>query len=229
MWAEPNRNKSCFICQSEFGIDTGFLKIDCLDWFKTRSQLTRWASDYCCGGVWCLPGPFAVRIACGSDAESYAPDTGYLWSKDVGYSGGSSANLTVTSRIASQLNTIRYFEISDGPENCYNITVPSGHYLIRCAYLTLHSIWMSSLKRFAVSFSTKDVMFFGELCKYRVELHWCQKIWRLCIARVSKDSWCNCSEFRLFLCWFGVEEQESCSITLECNINLAGIISIMLM
>lgn len=169
MWAEPIRNKSCFICQSEFGIDTGFLKIDCLDWFKTQSQWTRWASDYCCGGVWwCLPGPFAVRIACGSDVESYAPDTGYLWSKDVGYSGGSSANLTVTSRIASQLNTIRYFEISDGPENCYNITVPSGHYLIRCAYLTLHSIWMSSLKRFAVSFSTKHVMFFGELCKYRV-------------------------------------------------------------
>ncbi|KAG0579813.1 hypothetical protein M758_4G126400 [Ceratodon purpureus] len=76
-------------------------------------------------------GPFAARIACGATADSVEPETGFVWSKDTGYTGGSAAPLNVTSRIAPQLNTLRYFEISDGPENCYNITVPSGHYLTR--------------------------------------------------------------------------------------------------
>lgn len=76
-------------------------------------------------------GPFAARIACGSTVDSIEPDTGFPWSKDTGYTGGSAAPLNATDRIAPQLNTLRYFEISDGPENCYNITVPSGHYSTR--------------------------------------------------------------------------------------------------
>nr|PNR27101.1 hypothetical protein PHYPA_030582 [Physcomitrium patens] len=76
-------------------------------------------------------GPFEVRIACGSTVDSVALETGYNWSKDRGYTGGSSAPLNVTNRIAPQLNTLRYFEITDGPDNCYNISVPSGHYLVR--------------------------------------------------------------------------------------------------
>lgn len=80
--------------------------------------------------------PFALRIACGSDSESYSPETGYLWSKDMNYTGGSSGNLTTVSRIASQLKTIRYFGMPDGSENCYNLSVPNGQYLIR--YLFLH-------------------------------------------------------------------------------------------
>ncbi|XP_024362217.1 receptor-like protein 4 isoform X2 [Physcomitrium patens] len=75
--------------------------------------------------------PFALRIACGSDSESYSPETGYLWSKDMNYTGGSSGNLTTVSRIASQLKTIRYFGMPDGSENCYNLSVPNGQYLIR--------------------------------------------------------------------------------------------------
>lgn len=75
--------------------------------------------------------PFTVRIACGSSTDSYAPNTGFLWSRDMNYTGGSSGNLTTVSRIAPQLNTIRYFELSDGPENCYNVSVPNGQYLIR--------------------------------------------------------------------------------------------------
>ena len=76
-------------------------------------------------------GPFAARIACGATADSIEPGTGFVWSKDFGYSGGSAAPLNTTSRIAPQLNALRYFQVSDGPENCYNITVPSGHYTIR--------------------------------------------------------------------------------------------------
>lgn len=76
-------------------------------------------------------GPLAVRIACGAPVDMVANETGFLWSKDFGYTGGRAGPLTTVSRIASQLNTVRFFETSDGPENCYNISVPSGHYLIR--------------------------------------------------------------------------------------------------
>lgn len=75
--------------------------------------------------------PIAVRIACGSETESHAPESGYLWLRDMNYTGGSSGNLTTVSRIASQLDTVRYFELSDGNENCYNVSVPNGQYLIR--------------------------------------------------------------------------------------------------
>ena len=76
-------------------------------------------------------GPLAVRIACGSTVDTIANETGFLWSKDFGYTGGTSGPLTTPSRIAAQLNTVRFFTISDGQENCYNISIPSGHYLTR--------------------------------------------------------------------------------------------------
>ena len=75
-------------------------------------------------------GPYAKRIACGSPTESYSPN-GYVWEKDQGVTGGSSATLAVENPKAPQLNTLRYFQKSDGPENCYNITAPVGRYLIR--------------------------------------------------------------------------------------------------
>lgn len=78
-----------------------------------------------------IAGPFAARIACGATEDTVAADTGFAWSKDYAYTGGLAAPLNKTSRINPQLNTLRYFEVSDGPENCYNISVPSGHYLIR--------------------------------------------------------------------------------------------------
>jgi hypothetical protein len=77
--------------------------------------------------------PIDVRIACGSNQDLYASN-GFKWAKDFGYTGGSSANLTVKNTLVPMLNTLRYFQISDGPENCYNITVPVGHYLIRCFF-----------------------------------------------------------------------------------------------
>ncbi len=80
-------------------------------------------------GKWYVE-PIDVRIACGSNQDLYASN-GFKWAKDFGYTGGSSANLTVKNTLVPMLNTLRYFQISDGPENCYNITVPVGHYLIR--------------------------------------------------------------------------------------------------
>ncbi|KAG0610029.1 hypothetical protein M758_7G033100 [Ceratodon purpureus] len=75
-------------------------------------------------------GPYAKRIACGSPTEKYSSN-GYVWEKDQGYTGGSSAILAVHNPKAPQLNTLRYFQKSDGLENCYNITAPVGRYLIR--------------------------------------------------------------------------------------------------
>ncbi|XP_024392179.1 receptor-like protein 4 [Physcomitrium patens] len=76
-------------------------------------------------------GPLAVRIACGSTADSIANETGYVWSKDFGFSGGKGAPTKAVNGIATHLNSLRYFDSLDGPQNCYNISVPSGHYLTR--------------------------------------------------------------------------------------------------
>lgn len=76
--------------------------------------------------------PLAVRISCGSWENTYTPATNMLWGKDHGYTGGSSANATSTTYIAPQLNKLRFFKVSDGPENCYNVTnLPDGHYSVR--------------------------------------------------------------------------------------------------
>ncbi|KAM7530650.1 hypothetical protein LguiB_034060 [Lonicera macranthoides] len=46
--------------------------------------------------------------------------------------GGIPTNGTRPSFITPPLNTLRYFPLSEGPENCYNINrVPHGHYLVR--------------------------------------------------------------------------------------------------
>ncbi|GMP74601.1 hypothetical protein CsSME_00031984 [Camellia sinensis var. sinensis] len=78
------------------------------------------------------PAPYAMRISCGARNDVHTPPTNTLWYKDFGYTGGIPANATQTSFITPQLNTLRYFPLSDGPENCYNINgVPSGHYSVR--------------------------------------------------------------------------------------------------
>lgn len=82
----------------------------------------------------CIAGPWAVRIACGATADTHGAN-GFLWSKDRDYSGGSAASVALNNHKAPQLNTLRYFSVSDGGENCYNITVPVGHYLIRYLWL----------------------------------------------------------------------------------------------
>jgi hypothetical protein len=44
---------------------------------------------------------------------------------------GSPQVSAVTLSAVPQLTTICYFELSNGPENCYNISVSTGQYLIR--------------------------------------------------------------------------------------------------
>ncbi|XP_043702061.1 receptor-like protein 4 isoform X2 [Telopea speciosissima] len=78
------------------------------------------------------PEPIAMRISCGSRVNVHTPPTNTLWYKDFAYTGGRPANASTRSRIAPPLPTLRYFPLSDGPENCYNINrVPNGHYSVR--------------------------------------------------------------------------------------------------
>ncbi|KAJ4981906.1 hypothetical protein NE237_032743 [Protea cynaroides] len=77
------------------------------------------------------PEPFAMRISCGSFVNVHTAPTNTLWYKDFAYTGGRPANAS-TSHIGPPLRTLRYFPLSDGPENCYNINrVPNGHYSVR--------------------------------------------------------------------------------------------------
>ncbi|XP_073301430.1 receptor-like protein 4 [Primulina huaijiensis] len=76
--------------------------------------------------------PYAMRISCGARDDFHSDPTNTLWYKDFAYTGGIPANATRPSFISPSLSTIRYFPLSEGPENCYNINrVPRGHYLVR--------------------------------------------------------------------------------------------------
>ncbi|TKY71729.1 putative leucine-rich repeat receptor serine/threonine-protein kinase [Spatholobus suberectus] len=77
-------------------------------------------------------GPFAMRISCGARDNVQTKPTTTLWYKDFGYTGGIPTNASRPSYIAPPLDTLRYFPLSEGPSNCYNINkVPKGHYSIR--------------------------------------------------------------------------------------------------
>ena len=76
--------------------------------------------------------PVVICVSCGSAKDIRIPLNNFLWHKDFGYTGGRSANATGTSNIAPQLNKLRYFSLSDDPENCYNVTgLLQGHYMLR--------------------------------------------------------------------------------------------------
>ncbi|CAI9787938.1 unnamed protein product [Fraxinus pennsylvanica] len=77
-------------------------------------------------------GPYALRISCGARSDVHSPPSNTLWYKDYAYTGGIPGNATLPSFISPRLKTLRYFPLSEGPENCYNInSVPHGHYSVR--------------------------------------------------------------------------------------------------
>nr|XP_043623896.1 receptor-like protein 4 [Erigeron canadensis] len=76
--------------------------------------------------------PYALRISCGARNDVHTAPTNTLWYRDFGYSGGYFTNATRPSFITPRLSTLRYFPLSEGPENCYHIDrVPHGHYSVR--------------------------------------------------------------------------------------------------
>lgn len=79
-----------------------------------------------------LTAPYALRISCGARDDVHTSPTNTFWNKDFAYTGGIPANATLPSFISPPLKTLRYFPLSEGPENCYNIkNVPHSHYLVR--------------------------------------------------------------------------------------------------
>ncbi|KAL9329371.1 hypothetical protein ACSQ67_004374 [Phaseolus vulgaris] len=76
--------------------------------------------------------PFAMRLSCGARQNVQTRPTNTHWREDFGYTGGIVSNATRPSYITPPLNTLRYFPLSEGPQNCYIIDkVPKGHYSIR--------------------------------------------------------------------------------------------------
>ncbi|MBA0829778.1 hypothetical protein Goarm_014360 [Gossypium armourianum] len=86
--------------------------------------------------------PYAMRISCGARQNIRTPPTYTRWYKDFAYTGGIPANATAPSHITPPLKTLRYFPLSEGPENCYIINrVPKGHYSVRIFFgLVEHEI-----------------------------------------------------------------------------------------
>ncbi|MBA0712839.1 hypothetical protein Golax_011912 [Gossypium laxum] len=83
-----------------------------------------------------------MRISCGARQNIRTPPTYTRWYKDFAYTGGIPANATAPSHITPPLKTLRYFPLSEGPENCYIINrVPKGHYSVRIFFgLVEHDI-----------------------------------------------------------------------------------------
>ncbi|XP_028796684.1 receptor-like protein 4 [Neltuma alba] len=76
--------------------------------------------------------PFAMRISCGARQNVQTRPTSTLWYKDFGYTGGKPGNASRPNYVSPPLRTLRYFPLSEGPSNCYNIhRVPKGHYSLR--------------------------------------------------------------------------------------------------
>lgn len=73
-----------------------------------------------------------MRISCGARQNIQTEPTKTLWYKDFAYTGGIPFNATTSSFITPPLKTLRYFPLSEGPNNCYNINkVPKGRYSVR--------------------------------------------------------------------------------------------------
>ncbi|GAA0153546.1 hypothetical protein LIER_11758 [Lithospermum erythrorhizon] len=78
------------------------------------------------------PAPYVMRISCGARHDIRTPPTNTLWYKDFAYTGGIPTNGSQPSFISPRLSTVRYFPLSEGPNNCYNIQrVPHGHFAVR--------------------------------------------------------------------------------------------------
>lgn len=73
-----------------------------------------------------------MRLSCGARQNVRTQPTNTLWYKDFAYTGGVPANATRPSFISPPLSTLRFFPLSEGPENCYIFKrVPSGRYVVR--------------------------------------------------------------------------------------------------
>ncbi|KAM5588169.1 receptor-like protein 4 [Rosa sericea] len=84
--------------------------------------------------------PYAMRINCGARHDVHTEPTNTLWYRDFGYTGGIPSNASLPGYVSPHLDTLRYFPLSEGPENCYHINrVPQGHYSVRIFFGSVKS------------------------------------------------------------------------------------------
>ncbi|XP_020203002.1 receptor-like protein 4 [Cajanus cajan] len=94
--------------------------------------LLLWMLCFACVSFAARQAPFAMRLSCGARQNVQTRVTNTLWHEDIGYTGGIAANASRPSYITPPLSTLRYFPLSEGPQNCYIIDrVPKGHYSVR--------------------------------------------------------------------------------------------------
>ncbi|KAJ1684904.1 hypothetical protein LUZ63_016294 [Rhynchospora breviuscula] len=94
--------------------------------------------------------PFTLRISCGSREDVHTLNA--FWYRDFGYTNGRFANATLPSLVSPQLQTLRFFPISDGPENCYHIdNIPAGRYQIRVFLALIDDPYLASAPLFDLS------------------------------------------------------------------------------
>ncbi|CAN0853090.1 Receptor-like protein 4 [Linum grandiflorum] len=102
-----------------------------------RSFIPLFVFFFCCclalPASFARPAPWIIRISCGSRVNVNTEPTNTRWYKDFGYTGGIPSNGTAPpSFLTPPLKTLRYFPLSEGPNNCYEIhRVPKGHYTVR--------------------------------------------------------------------------------------------------
>ncbi|KAF3788975.1 putative LRR receptor-like serine/threonine-protein kinase [Nymphaea thermarum] len=74
---------------------------------------------------------FSLLIDCGGK-DNFTSQFNQSWTADEFYTGGSTAVVSNTGNfIRPQETTLRFFPISYGKKNCYNVDVPNGRYFIR--------------------------------------------------------------------------------------------------
>lgn len=84
--------------------------------------------------------PYAMRISCGARENVHTTPTNTLWFKDFAYTGGIPTNASLPGYVSPHLDTLRYFPLSEGPENCYQFDkVPHGHYTVRIFFGSVKS------------------------------------------------------------------------------------------
>uniref|UniRef100_A0A2N9E6X6 Malectin-like domain-containing protein n=1 Tax=Fagus sylvatica TaxID=28930 RepID=A0A2N9E6X6_FAGSY len=100
-----------------------------------------------------------MRISCGARENVHTPPTNTLWYKDFAYTGGIPANATHKGLISPPLTTLRYFPLSEGPENCYNLNkVPKGHYSVRMFFGVVKQANFDSEPLFDVSVEGTQIL-----------------------------------------------------------------------
>ena len=78
----------------------------------------------------CIAG-YQISIDCGG-YNNFSNNINQTWLADNYFSGGSVANVSTPLNFPrEQERSLRYFPISDGKKNCYEIGVPVGRYMIQ--------------------------------------------------------------------------------------------------